>query len=167
MFRIFKWSGLVLSLIFLVSFLFSIRRAATWTSYDTKYQIEMVSGMMVYAWRPEGWKIENEKYPSHPGWGGIAEYGNDITHVTWWFDFSSNKHFEGIGIPLWIPWIIITIPASLLWYSDRNNTYQFFQRLAIRICPSKLKKISFRMVVLWSFIHFFIIAFKNFVDRIN
>ena len=120
MFRILQWSGLVASVILLATFLFSTRRAVTWDSPNLFYGCSLMSGMAGCAWRPDDWKLEDEKYPPEPGFT-IAQYGWDKgLNVSWWFDISSSKHWEWILIPLWIPWLIVTLPTIVLWNRVRK-----------------------------------------------
>jgi hypothetical protein len=146
-----KWSGSLLCLVLAAAFVFSTRRALTWDSPDLRYELSLLPGTVTYGWRPEGWRLADERYPPRPGWA-VASYGWP-TPVSWWIGMWTSKHSLGVSFPLWIPFVVIFFPTAALWYVDRRYTSKAWSRLLTWLTPNRPKKVTFWLVLAFCPLH--------------
>lgn len=152
--RILKWFLLVLCLGILVAYVYNLRKSVIWHSSGIRYEVYFSYGAVSFGWRPEGWRLESEKHPAAPGCR-IAYYGwTGIPKLIWWPRRTSNRSWEGLSIPLWIPLLALAIPTGLLWYCDRAGTRDSFERWKTRLRPKRRLKLTLRMVAGLAILHF-------------
>lgn len=150
--RVLRWVGLSSCVLLVVAFLFSTRRVLTWDSPRVTHEVSLMLGSVGVGWRPEGWKLENEKHPSVPGWS-IASYGGNDPFF-WWPEGWRNKHWVSFAVPLWIPFVVLAFPTAVLWYIDMPNFKRRARRLADRFCPKRPKNVRLLSVICLSIVHF-------------
>lgn len=146
-----RWVGTALCILILVAFLFSTRRAAIWKSASLRHDINLMLGTIGYAWRPEGWRAEDEHYPGTPGWT-VAGYGTS-PRLCWWVAIGASKASRWVCIPLWIPLLLVAMPTALLWYRDRRTVPAAIRRLTVWLTPERPKKVTFWLVAAFCVIH--------------
>jgi hypothetical protein len=146
-----KWSGLLLLLVIAFAFLVSTRRAVMWTSATSRYQAAAMLGRVSWAWRPTTWRPEEERYPARAGWD-VAEYGGG-GGCEWWIEQSSNRSWAGIGIPLWMPFLVVAVSTAVLWYRDRRNIPIVYRRWQVRLCPERRRRVTVKLVVVMCLAH--------------
>ncbi len=149
-----KWAGLVACLLIAVVFAVSTRRAVHWTSSTLERSVGMMLGEVTYAWRPDGWRLENDRYAGSPGWSiGEFTFIGGEPKLSWWITRSANKAWVGISFPLWMPFLLLAVPTAVLWYRDRRLTYEAIRRFGVWICPRHPRRITFWLIVRCSLIH--------------
>ena len=117
-----KWAGLVVLLLILAAFLFSAQGTASWSSPSARYKVSLGSGSICFFWHPKEFGIEEHgPHRNVPGWF-VANYGSDGIPLTWWVEhWPNNKNWNGISIPLRMPFLMVAIPTALLWWRDRHR----------------------------------------------
>ena len=73
--------------------------------------------------------------------------------LLWWVEVSRHRSWNGVTIPLWIPFILVTIPTVVLWYQDRRCIPTVINRWARRLRPRQRKKVTFWSVLVFCVIH--------------
>ena len=153
-----KWVGLLLALSIVGLFaLISTARAITWTGANLECQLDLSCGELTYAWRPESWRLEGERYPGMPGWS-VATYGGQ-TRYSLWITRGAISSWEFVSVPLWIPVRARGRANGLLWYRQRAKTKALIDRCQARIAPRKRKKMLGLLLVLACCIIHVILAF--------
>lgn len=148
-----KWLGLLLCAVLAAGFLWSTRRATGWTSPQLRFQDNLAIGTVNFGWRPDGWKLEDDKYPSTPGWSGVAEYGG-TPGLLWWPSVSRvGKAWEGVEIPIWIPFLLVFAPTFFMWHRDRARTVSYAQRVLVWLRPRYRRRVTIRLVLLFTVLH--------------
>lgn len=120
-----KWVGLVVCGFLIAAIFYSRYRGVIWDSPSTSYEVSLMQGAVNLGWRPAGWSIATEKYPSLPGWSS-GSYGNgppSVSQMTWWVHHNRNKSWEGITVPVWIPLLAVGLPTVWLWWADRRRPH--------------------------------------------
>lgn len=147
-----KWLGLTLCVALFAAWTYSTRSAATYTTADIRHQWGLMLGAVGYAWRPEGWSIEQEKYPSRPGLEYGGEYGGS-PGLYWWPEVSWLKTWHGVMIPIWMPFAVIGVTSSLMWWRDRRATRRWWSRVFIRLRPATRKRVTVGLVLVFIAVH--------------
>ena len=141
------------SLVLIAAFLLSINNCADWTSPDTRHAVTLGLGGIGFGWRPDGWDAAAERYPAKPGWS-IASFGGD-PGLDWWIECSVTRSWEGVAIPLWMPFVVIVVPTGLLWYRDRHRTRRAWERFTDWIRPRSRRKLYFKTLAGALAVHLF------------
>lgn len=122
-----KWAGATACLLVAFACAVSTRRAVHWTGADLEHQVGLMYGQVVCGWRPDGWRLEDERYPGSPGW--IT--GELLPHrptLKWWITRAANKSWAWIGLPLWLPFLLFGVPTALLWHRDWRLTREAIEK---------------------------------------
>jgi hypothetical protein len=146
-----KWLGLAACLLIVIAFAISTRRAVDWTSSNLDRQVALWLGQASYAWRPDSWRLEDDPYAWSPGWS-IAEFAGR-PKLGWWVTRSANKAWVSISFPLWMPFLLLAVATTVLWYRDRRLTRESIEKWKARLCPRQPKKMGIRLVAVCSLIH--------------
>ena len=145
-----KWAGAIICLILVLLFVYSTARFVTWNSQDLEYQANLMLGTVNVAWRPDGWKLEDDPYAGVPGWS-VGTYSGGIW--IWWIATGANRAFEWVTLPLWIPVLIIALPTAVLWYRDRRYTREWCRRLTDWLHPVRRKRMTLWLVLACTLVH--------------
>jgi hypothetical protein len=146
-----KWGSTALCLLIAFAFAFSTRQCITWFSPELRYELHIGLGAISWSWRPEGWRLDNDRYPPRPGWS-VARYGGRPS-LCWWILSAGNKSWESISVPLWPAFVVVALPAAILWHRDRRNIRATLHRLSLWLTPIRPKKVTFWLVVLFCALH--------------
>lgn len=125
--RVVKWVGTVVCALIGFAFVFSTRRALMWDSPELRQEIHLALGAISYAWRPEAWRLEDQRYPPRPGWR-VAKYVGHPPRC-WWIASSAYKSWQSVSVPLWMPFVVLAVPTVVVWYQDRRNIRATIRRL--------------------------------------
>jgi uncharacterized membrane protein (DUF485 family) len=137
------------------SFLVSTNHGLSWTSADIQNELGITNGAMGLAWRPEGWRVEDDPYPTVGGWG-YARIGGRAS-LSWWIERYEDPDWQSVSVPLWMPFLVIALPTGILWYRDRRSTADALDRWKVRLCPREPKRWTFKLVLLSGAVHIFIV----------
>ncbi len=151
--RIGKWIGLLLCVALLILFVVSLRVAITWDSQDSLTQISFMSGRIVYGWRAEGWETSGKYCVAlTPGWS-VSEYGSTYMQPIWQIELYKGKCWEGYGVPMWIPFVLLAPVTVLLWRRDPINIRTAIQRWEKRLYPRQEKRVTFKLIGIITLLH--------------
>jgi hypothetical protein len=134
-----KWGGTALCLLLVVAFLYSVRRAVSWTSTEFT-EVSLMLGAVGYHWVRPDVDVATMKYPPVPGWS-VASYGGSPP-LSWWIETSPNRLFEGVAIPLWMPFVVVAVPTVLLWYRDRRSIARGWGRVVRWATPPEPRRLT-------------------------
>lgn len=148
--RILKWGGTVTCILLPLLFAYSTRRAIIWTSPSLEYQAGVTRGMVSFAWRPESWNLENDRYAGWAGWS-LASHSGGVSG--WWVSLGTLRTWEWVEVPLWMPTLVLALPTALLWYRDRRVVRQTCRRAIEWLRPVRRKRITFWLVAAFSVVH--------------
>src|ERR1043166_2725998 len=101
-----KWMGTISCIAFLGAFIASERWAIAWYTSDIRHQFGIEFGGAGYGWRPAGWSRTRERFPVQPGWL-VARYAEGTPSPKLWITLSKNRAWEGVLVPLWLPFLLI------------------------------------------------------------
>lgn len=160
--RVLRNGGTVVCAFLLLLFVCSTGRVITWTSPSLTYQVNVLLGSVHFAWRPEGWSLENDPYAGQAGWSISTFFG--ATWV-WWVRSEGNKAWSSVAVPLWLPTLVLALPTAFLWYRDRRVVRQRLHAVVEWLRPVRRKRFTFWLVVSFSAIHG-ILAFVGIVATI-
>jgi len=146
-----RWIGSLLCILIVIAFAWSTRRALSWDSADSRQEIGLVLGSVYYGWRPVGWRLEDERYPSIAGWN-VASYGGS-PGLSWSIEKGSSRSWQSIGVPLWIPFLAILVPTAALWYRHRHLAHGSACRWIAWLTPDRPRKVTFGLVVAFCGMH--------------
>ena len=170
-----RWLGLAACLLIVIAFAVSTRRSVHWTSANLEREVGLMLGGVSYAWRPDGWRLEDDSlfassggseggpfarsprwiedgpFAVSPGWS-IAESGG-IPKLGWWVARPANKAWTGFSFPLWMPLLLLAVPTAVLWYQDRRLTRESIEKWKGRLCPRQPKRMTIGLVVVCCLIH--------------
>ena len=147
--RVGKWFGLLACLCILCTFVFSMRRAVYWDSPNVDHSAGLYVGHIDWSWRPVGYDAATDRHRPSPGWG-IARYagGNPVLNE-WWPRIAVNRAWRGVIVPLWIPFVLLAVPTTLLWYRDRRSVSEALERWKRRLCPKTKRRVTLALVALF------------------
>lgn len=106
-----------LLLLIVAAFLFSLGRAADWTSSGLGYQVFLGDGAFSFAWRPVGWTATSSDPPGLPGFS-TSMYG-DWPGLQWLPHWGENRSWQWWNLPLWIPATLCLVTLLLLVETSR------------------------------------------------
>lgn len=149
-----KWLATAAALLLAGAFLFSLVRAADWTSPTTRYQIGLQTGGFLVGWRPAGWDRAEEKYPAKPGWS-VAKYSNWISWPRGWMFRGSLENWKWINLPLGLLFLPAAMVAAVLWYVDRRRTTSMQRAFTAKFVPKRAVRLTVRRVLLGCFLNGF------------
>lgn len=139
--RVVKWTlTAVTSFLFLVLLAFGTGRSIQWWSATRKYGLDVMAGTIYLSWRPPGWQIEDEKYPPHAGFATATIMGG--INRQYWFSYTSIAGLRSVGIPVWVPMVLMGLPAGLLWYCDRAHAASVWRRFKQRATPRRKQRVT-------------------------
>jgi len=112
----------MLCVLVLVAFVFSTQRHVAWHSARLRHGAGLALGALWYAWRPAAWRLETDRYLPEPGWT-IASYGDppETLNLAWWVERRVNRAWEWLGVPLWMPFLLVGVATGMLWRRDRHR----------------------------------------------
>jgi hypothetical protein len=145
--------GTALCAAIVATFLFTLRRAVIGRSSDSRSEVGLKYGAAFIAWRPPGWRLDEERYPPVAGWSVASYGGTGAAEVVWWPIRSDNKHWSGIEVPLWMLLAILVGPTGLLWYRDRRQVRGVFGRARDWLRPHRRQRVTLKLAVLLMFAH--------------
>jgi hypothetical protein len=143
--------GTTVSVLILGAFVYSTRRCIAWDSPNLQHEVMLWYGSIGYSWRLDGWRLDAERYPISPGWS-VAGYGGQPT-LYWWFMRDSNRSWESITLPLWIPLLLAVTPTTIVWLRDRRSTLETIHSWLDRIRPRQRRKVTFWLVAICCALH--------------
>ncbi len=147
-----RWTGLIMSTLILIGFLYSTRRAVLWFNNDASIEICLMAGAVWYGHRPVGYDFNNDQYGRpEPGWS-VSSFDN-WAPLYWLPKEEISKAWEGRAFPLWIPFVLLSTPTSILWYRDRRAVAKSIKRFWSWFCPPHLVKVNWVLVGCMCFIH--------------
>jgi len=158
-----RWSGLALSLLILIGFVYSTQSVVSWVSADTSYGADLMLGALGISWRPNTFDRASERYPPRPGWligGGYA----GSPPLQWWFECGASRTWEWLFIPLWVPWALVTLPIATLWYADRHSVRATLARYVDYIRPRERKRLRVTQVLAFLVLHISLLMFLGSAD---
>lgn len=138
-------------LAFCGAFLFSLVRAADWTSRDLRNQIVLACGAFSIGWRPEGWMPS--QYDGTAGYS-ISLYG-DWPGLTWLPNWSGNRAWQGWTVPIWMPAAICLAALLLLTWYDRTRLSAWWLE---KLTPARRIRLSWRAVAVFAVLHLAIVS---------
>lgn len=147
-----KWAALVGCLATAVGFAVSTQRSISWTSSDVQHGASLLLGGFYWGWHPEGWRLEDQRYPPIPGWS-VAHCTFRLDHLSWWITRGALPTWEWVTIPLWMPFVCLAVPTGVLWYRDRRAIAETVDRWRARLCPTQPRRVTVWLVVVCSMIH--------------
>lgn len=148
--RVLKWLGTLLCVLIAFAFFYSTRRTVYWTSPGLS-QADLMLGAVGYGWIRDDAPLEDWKYPPRPGWGHGRLGGSPKLY--WWIVSGGNKYCRWVIVPLWMPFVVLSIPTTVLWYRDRKSIPEALRRFSVWMTPRWPKKVTFWRVVLFCVIH--------------
>ncbi len=144
--------GTALTLLIALAFVWSTRRALMWTSSGLRHQFGIMLGEVTWTRRPEGWRLEDERYPAAPGWA-VASYGHGGYPLHCWTSAGANKSWQWFSIPFWMPFTIVAPATVLLWYGKRRAVARSFRQALTWLAPRYPCHLRFWLVTTFCFVH--------------
>ena len=157
--RVLKWFGAVTCIVIFTAWSISTRRAISCQSQDLRYAAYLVHGAIELSARPDNWQLETERYPPQPGWS-MAEYALPPSRLIWLIERSSNRSWQSVFIPLWMPFAVFLLPTAILWYVDRHSIPRVLARCAEWLRPRFRRRMTLRLVLVCSILHALVVVFS-------
>ncbi|MGD8453851.1 MAG: hypothetical protein PVJ57_18710 [Phycisphaerae bacterium] len=145
-----KWLTTLLCVVIAFAFLYSTRRAVTWTSPSLD-QANLMLGAIGYGWIRDDAPLAGWKHAPPPGWSQ-AGYGG-AAGLYWWVETGTGKYWSWAAVPLWMPFVLLAVPAAILWYRDRRRTVAAWRRLRRWLTPKRPLRLTVWRVLLFCVIH--------------
>lgn len=146
-----RWS-LTLALIGIVLlFFFSLRRAVSWDSPNVTVEISLMKGAVLFSQRVNPTVSDTGGLPPPPGWS-LSSYGGDYP-IQLSISTYQSRTWRGVGIPLWMPGLVVGVPAVICWWRDRRLVAARFWARLDRWAPDELVRFSILRVVLFTALH--------------
>ena len=149
--RVLKWVSTVLCVLIAFAFVFSTRQGITWHSPGLRYELDLGLGAIGCGWRPEGWRLEDERYPPRPGWTAGRYAGRP--ELCWWILSAENRSWQSVSVPLWPAFVVVALPAAIFWYRDRRSVRATLHRLWLWLTPKRPRKVTLWLVALFCALH--------------
>ena len=112
--RILKWTGLVLSLLFVSTWAVSGWWGLDYTKRD--------KGQSAFSYRIEQGCLQLEWFKSYPPEGdGWWWYSHEETGWSWRPTVLRDPDGWVLEVPLWIPFLLVSSPIALLWWRNRRR----------------------------------------------
>lgn len=110
--RVLKWTGTGLCLLVLAGFIYSVRHVVSFIASHDRYEASLEAGCITFQWQPKIWR--NPRFPPERG----LQFGGSDGTIFWW-PGAQLKPF-GVMVPLWLPFIVVAVPTTILWRRDRR-----------------------------------------------
>jgi hypothetical protein len=132
-----RWGGTALCLLLLAAFAVSVFRIAGYTTggdrsvEDWDFDCYLAQGTLVFyycRWKPEAFQLPDGRRMRLTVQGGWASRRPSSEVLTgrprfFWWDDQPKERFGHVKliVPLWIPFLLLLIPTTYLWYRDRRT----------------------------------------------
>lgn len=154
-----KWLGTLLCLLIFFAFVYSTRHGLSWTSPELD-QHGVAYGAVWFSWIRDDAPVTEWEYAPSPGWD---HYINGSPSVFWWPEIGNSSLWWVIGIPLWMPFLIVAAPTALMWFWDRKDTARTFRGFLDWLTPKHPKRVNGRLILLFCVLHVVAVVACNYV----
>jgi hypothetical protein len=134
---------------------FSTRRAIEWFSADFRYEVCLLHGGAGFDWNPS-----RAHSPGTPTGWTVASYGKppSLSELYWWPSAGTDRtNSRFLIVPLWIPFVVTALPATVLWYLKRRSVRRAFHWLGQRLTPRRPTRVRFWLVAAALGIHILVL----------